>query len=133
MKKINEFATHNDTDMWAVCVDGFFGLFADKAEAQKVYESVGGDEGDDGLAETCFGSACLLPPHYVCKFYDGTEPKGGFDRISAHRPIDIAGYIKKHAERAQLNFEMQSLKPQPAVKRLANTHMWDFLFGEATK
>ena len=35
--KIEMFATENDTDLWAVAVDGFFELFKTKTEADKFW------------------------------------------------------------------------------------------------
>lgn len=95
MRKIKMFATHNDTDKYAVCVDGYFGLFDTEAEAKRVWDMIGGTSGSDGLADTAFGSASFLRPGHVVKFYDESEPDGGFDRISDHQPIDIKGYIVK--------------------------------------
>ncbi len=93
--KIKMFGTHNDTDKWVVAVDGWFGLFSTLKQANTAYDIVGGDEGSDGLAETPFGSAQIMPPHHIIKFRDGYAPDGGFDYISKHKPIDIVGYIRK--------------------------------------
>jgi hypothetical protein len=110
------FATHNDTDKWAVCVDGFFGLVETEEEAMALDRDIlrGSSAPEtDELCETPFGSAAVLRPGYVARFFDGSEPEGGFDRISAHDPIDIADYISKNWTRSF----MRPVREDPLVFR----------------
>lgn len=81
------FASQNDTDYFAVCVDSRFGLFPTREEAERVYALIGGYDGDDGLAETPFGSAMLIPPDGGCR--NSTR-----DKLSAFAPVDIEAYIR---------------------------------------
>ena len=85
------FATHNSTNRHAVLIDGRFGLFDDLAEAERVYDLIGGDDGSDGLAETPFGSCQLVPAGYQCKgcYHDShTDIADHVDQAS-----DVEGYI----------------------------------------
>jgi len=102
--KIEMFATENDTDLWAVAVDGFFGLFKTKTEADKVYSLIGGTDDDSGdqLAETAFGAAQQIPPRY--------KPKNAKCKISDFTPINIKDYITKHASRDMKNWKLKTLK-----------------------
>jgi len=93
--KIKMFGTCNDTDKWAVCVDGYFGLFADKVSAERVYDMIGGTDGSDGLADTAFGSCCILSPGYRPNIGEWEQWQGGMDYISLHRAISIEDYIVK--------------------------------------
>lgn len=84
--RIPMFATCNDTDRFAVCVDGRFGLFSSREDAERVYALIGGRDEEGELEETPFGSAALLPPG------------GGGNRtravLSAFAPVDIEAYIR---------------------------------------
>ena len=84
--RIPMFATRNDTDQFAVCVDGRFGLFPSREDAERVYALIGGRNEEGELEETPFGSAVLLPPG------------GGGNRtranLSEFAPVDIEAYIR---------------------------------------
>ena len=70
-KKIGIFAIHNDSSQWAIIVDNRLGLYDDiPCEAdhvKKIWAAIGGASGEDGLANTPFGSAQLIPPHTRCE------------------------------------------------------------------
>jgi hypothetical protein len=131
MTKISMFATSNDTDRWAVCVDGYFGLFAGQPEAERVYSLIGGHEGDDGLADTAFGSAQLLPPGHVAKFIGGWIPESGISLISEHRAIDIDGYIRKQPIRQALQSRSDFLATGTTKDRLRAKRWFADFFREA--
>lgn len=78
------FSTENDTPYYAVCVDGYFGLFTDKESAIDVYMRIG------SIDDSPFGCAQFLPPHFKPKFIDGSLPES---KLSEHKSIDIAKYI----------------------------------------
>jgi hypothetical protein len=120
------FGTENDTNKWAVAVDGYFGLFDDKATAEKVYQSIGGYDGADGLAGTGFSSAQILPPHYKPVYIGGWEPSGGIAKLSEYRAIDIADYIRKRPMRQQRNY---TEKERTLAGRLADKKFMRDFFG----
>jgi len=97
--EVNTFATRNDTDKWVVIVDGKFGLFASKEEAERAYNSIPGGECSDSLANIPFHSADILPPNHTPKYQAGYEPPQGISKISEHQPIDIKNYIKTTLEK----------------------------------
>ena len=86
--KIKMFGTHNDTDNWVIAADSFFGFFDTREEAESVYNMVG------TIDDSNIGSIQIIPPRHVVKFFDGSEPKGGFDKISDYKAVDIKSYIK---------------------------------------
>jgi len=98
---VKTFASENDTSMWAVVVDNFFGLFASKPEADAAYSSIGGEEGSDGLAETPFFAAEILAPGFTPHFAGDWQPEGGVSLLSSALPIDISGYIIKRKIRSR--------------------------------
>jgi len=100
-QKIPMFETENDTDFWVVAVDGFFGTFKTKPEADRVYDLIGGEGGDD-LGDTPFGSAQQLEPAY--------KPKAAKAKISDFKPINIEDYIKKQGSRARKNSSLTKQK-----------------------
>lgn len=97
-RELSAFATRNNTDKWAIVVDGQYGLFATKDEAVKVYNLVGGADGSDGLADTPFGSCNILPPNsrpnWLPQFQAEMEAEE-LD-ITDYTPIDITSYIIDH-------------------------------------
>lgn len=112
------FATSNDTDKWAVCVDGFFGLFKNKSEAENAYSEIGGCDGSDGLAETPFESAELLAPNTHIK----EEPWGGWKchtKLSEKVEINILDYIKKGWSKSYPNRLRHEEVWKPAFQRLS--------------
>jgi hypothetical protein len=70
-KKIGIFAIHNDSSQWAIIVDNRLGLYDDIPcevdHVKKIWAAIGGASGEDGLANTPFGSAQLIPPHTRCE------------------------------------------------------------------
>jgi len=127
MKKIRMFATANDTDKWAVCVDGFFGLFDDKTAAVKVYNLIGGESNED-LGDTAFGSCQILPPGARMWKVECTNPwNPEDDRISEHRAINIEDYIRKvPVRRSRRSF----YQPTTPSERLATKKFFSGFFGE---
>lgn len=91
MKKIQPFATYNDSDKWVIIVDNYFGYFDNEEKANEIYNLVGGTEESDGLAETLFCNCEILPPNYC--------PKNYKVKCSDCIAIDIVNYIKKTQER----------------------------------
>jgi len=94
VKLVSTYAINNNTDKWAVIVDGYFGLFDSKEKANMVWDMIGGSDDEDGLAETPFGDAELLPPYYP-KNKSRSDINGAITYISDYKPIDIENYIKK--------------------------------------
>lgn len=90
--KVRVFATENDTNFFAVIVDGFFGLFATKGEADAAYANISRKHHFD---DSPFGSCEFLPPMTILKYVGGYMPESGLDKISAHKAIDISNYIEK--------------------------------------
>lgn len=128
--KIPTFATENDTDFWVVVVDDFFGIFKTKNEAKDVYEMIGGEDGDDGLAETPFGASQLMPPRYKPKnvLDKNWEPEA---KISDFKPIDIKSYIQKTYKRDKYRlWKKHHSQPKPAIKRLGDEREMRNLFKE---
>lgn len=89
--KISMFSTDNDTDKYAVCVDGYFELFETSEEANRVYELTGGVDGEDGASGTPFGSVSLLPPHNDATNIFGQPAES---KISSFSPIKMEKYIR---------------------------------------
>ena len=118
-KRFNEFDIENDTPFWVVCVNGLYGRYRHQSEAERVYKSTGGTGGDDGLAETAFGSAMIYPPHTVSSYYSSG------DKISHYHPIDIERYIRVHTERWNKHAD------EIAKKEIRND-CWNLLYGELT-
>ena len=83
---ISVFFTNNDTRHWAVAVDGMFGLYATKADAQRVFDLTGGQE--DDLGGTPFREVHLMPP--------GWSSRSSSDSLSAHTAVNIEQYIVQH-------------------------------------
>lgn len=125
--RIPMFATANDTDQWAVCVDGYFGLFATQAEAQRVYGLIcaAGQHFDD----TAFGSCQLLHPGYrPLNGLSATlgEPQDMTEAVlSQRRAIDIEGYILKRPARQARQYRPEQTT---AAQRLAEKRCWESLF-----
>lgn len=126
-EKINMFGTNNDTDKYVVAVDGYFGVFDNKKDAEKAYNMIGGYEGSDGLAETPFGSAQFMPPKFTMKYRQGFEPREGMDLISKHKPINIVTYIKKKYERSKRPLDARITT---AKQRLDQKRFMKEFFGE---
>lgn len=122
---ISMFATQNDTDQWAVTVDGLFGLFTTETKAQDAYNATGGHDGSDGLADTPFGSSQLLAPGYTP--YDWRGDDMTETRLSERRAIDICDYIRKTRDRALLRVSLP-MPTRPAWQRLADRRAWASLY-----
>ena len=115
--KIDMFDTENDTGKWVVAVDGYFGFFDSKDKAQAAMKRAIPD--DMHFDDTVFGSIWIIPPNYKPKDrWDKSKP---LKKISDHKAIDIAGYIKKRPEREWRNFKEPSTTPK---ERLQNKKMW---------
>lgn len=84
LKKIEMFATENDTPHWIVAVSGLAGKFDNEAEATRVYNLI------DNIEESPFGSCWLISPNYKPEFKD----KRNLTKISEVELIDIEAYIK---------------------------------------
>jgi hypothetical protein len=90
IKKIEMFATHNDTDQYAICADGYFGLFDTRELAEQCYALV------DEICESGCGSMQMLPPGYEPRNRLALgKPVMTQSRLSESRAIDIAHYIKQ--------------------------------------
>lgn len=102
MTTIPMFSTANDTELFAVAVDGKFGFFSSREQAALVYDSIcsPGQHFDD----SCFGACQLLPPGYrpINGLAGPGEPNEMTEALlSEHRAIDIADYIAKRSGRLQ--------------------------------
>ncbi len=123
----------NNTNMWAVIVDGRFNLFKTKAEATAVWDSVGRGPVSDELSETPFGSANLLPPGYEpnSEQIKWAENEGiAIGKLSDYRTIDIANYVKQRPVRA-----IRSYKPErrTARQKLSDRKSFEDIFGRLKK
>ena len=83
--QIPMFATANDTDQWAVAVDGFYELFQSEEEARAVYKSLGASPGENGLDDTPFGSAQILHPRW--------RVTSKLSLLSDYEPENLRAYI----------------------------------------
>jgi len=102
--KIPMFATANNTQKWALCIDGHFGLFESKESAESLFLNAL-PEGEY-IDNTAFGSIDILPP--------GFRPKNNLAKLlgepddmtrallSEYTPIDVANYIRKHNSKIYL-------------------------------
>lgn len=88
--KIPMFATANNTNKWAVCVDGKFGLFDNKEEADKCYETA---TKENDISDSPFGSMQLIGPGYrpINMLAGGEDMTRAY--LSDFEPIDIEKYI----------------------------------------
>lgn len=120
--RIPMFATANDTDQYAVCVDGRFGLFTTKEEAVRVYQLASPITGEG--YDTHFGSCEFLPPHTRPMMDLGLAAKLGEDPdmtkacISELRSIDIESYIRKNPERFKRNYTPERITAQEHIARI---------------
>lgn len=121
--KVRIFATENDTNFFAVIVDGFFGLFATKGEADAAYANISRKQHFD---DSPFGSCEFLPPMTIPKYVGGYMPEGGLDKLSDHKAIDIANYIARSWSKPSKYIEDKST---PA-ERLAYKKAWKEFFGD---
>lgn len=91
---ISMFAIHNDTDKWAVIVDGRIGLYDSEAEAEKIYDMVGGDPNvvGDELSETPFGASQILRPGFKCEncYHEEHDNLSDYENMAG----DLASYIE---------------------------------------
>lgn len=121
------FATINDTNKWAVAIDGYYQLFDSKNDADNFYES----SIPEYIEDSCFGSAMILPPQYIPKFIDGTIPTC---RLSDCHPINLVDYVSKSQERKckyedfqSLDKRLQVFKFKKYLKANPNATFLDFL------
>lgn len=94
--KIKMFATANDTDVYVLAIDGYFGYLT-RSQAYSAYEKIG------YIDDSPFGSAQVLPPQYYPKDYQGNDMHEG-RKVSDFMPIDILDYINKKLARS-CNYE----------------------------
>lgn len=135
MRKVPAFTTRNDTAQWAVIIDGLFALYPTREQAMAVYDAIGGQDSDDGLADTAFGSAQLLPPGYLPRnqLLPGS-PSMATAKLSdtlSHQ-ADLANYVRVHPGRQCVRAELSAIREQnetTASDRLKWERSWDFLFA----
>ncbi len=85
--KITMFATANDTDVYVLAVDGYFG-YVTRQQAIRGYDMIG------DIENSPFGSAQILPPRYQPIDHWGKDMSEG-RKVSDYAPIDIIEYIQK--------------------------------------
>jgi hypothetical protein len=77
MKNINMFATENDTKQFAVCIDGYFGLFDTEEEAKRVFKLI------PNVDSAFFSRPKILKPGFVPII----------TKLSNHEAINIEAYL----------------------------------------
>jgi hypothetical protein len=99
-KKCNAFTTTNDTDFWVLMVDEYIGLFNSKdrlSEALKPFNDIHWDESG-------YGCMNILPPRHVARAHNPKDwnviEESTTCYVSEVQPINIKGYILKHADRS---------------------------------
>lgn len=85
--KITMFATANDTDVYVLAVDGYFG-YVTRQQAIRGYDMIG------DIENSPFGSAQILPPRYQPIDHWGKDMSEG-RKVSDYAPIDILDFIEK--------------------------------------
>ena len=116
-KKCDMFTTANDTGKYALCVDGFVGLYDSFKDAEAALQPVADVHWD----ESGYGAMQIIPPNTRAVHYkfDGTNDT--FDAttclISEIQTIDIAGYISKHAARQYHKFTTKQSEQKPLAER----------------
>lgn len=115
---------YNDTDRYAVVVDGYLGLYATHREAASVYASV--VPPDQIIDDTCHGTCALLPPGKGVQDSDSIN-------ISACQAIDLIDYLAKRPARFHRHFdrtEIAKRNVETTANRLARQRWFKDFFGE---
>ncbi len=89
--KVQMFATENDTDKWAVLVDGYFELFDTQSAALGMWTALGLQEEAE---DTVFGSFNLLEPGFSPRYRDGYTPPS-IDKLSEYEESNLLVYEAK--------------------------------------
>lgn len=90
-KRIPMFATKNDTDKWALAIDGVFGFCKSQQHAYQLFETIG------EIGESPFGCCQVLPPHY-CPINGITNQPMDEAKLSDYDSIDIDLYLQRYYE-----------------------------------
>ncbi len=93
--KTGMFGTENDTDKWAILVDGYFELFNTEEEASKMWEALGLNV--RYAEDTLFGSFDILKPGFVPTYINDWVPPSGIDKLSGKKETNLLDY-KKYSE-----------------------------------
>lgn len=117
--KVEMFVTVNDTNKWAVIVDGYYQLFDSQAQAEAIY----GKLVPDGIESSNFGSIQLLPPHYAPAAANPKRPLGKLDQISLHEPTDLLAYAEK------MERELQERIAKRRAESKNDVDPYDLLYG----
>jgi len=92
-RKVSGYLTSNPTDFWVLVVDGLFGVFETKAEAEH-WHNIACPE-NECIENVAFGSVVLISPRYVARSLGGYDAES----IDPSLAIDIKRYIQKRPER----------------------------------
>lgn len=91
MDQVRSYAAVNDTDQWAVLVDGYFQLFQSQREASDVHHKIC----RVGVEYTIFDSCGLMPPHSGPALDQGSL---GNDRLSQFEQTDLLAYAARREQ-----------------------------------
>ena len=103
-RKCDMFSTSNDTDKHVLCIDGYIGLFDSAEEINELLAPLLKEHWDD----SGYGCMQILEPGDIALRvdYENKLPSGGYGAkesttclVSEVQPIDIKGYVEKHADR----------------------------------